>query len=116
MHDTFYFVVVTLVTVGYGDINPSSSYSMCWAMLIIYITFIYFPEMASDINRLLGMQSIYRRNAYVNSEIQHVVVTGNISIQSIRDFTTELFHPDHGSGSNSTNAVVIQNKDPDKEI
>lgn len=59
-------------------------------MLIIYITFIYFPEMASDINRLLGMQSIYRRNAYVNSEIQHVVVTGNISIQSIRDFTTEL--------------------------
>jgi len=80
MHDTFYFVVVTLITVGYGDINPNVSYSMIWTMLIIYITFIYFPNMCSDMLRLLGLQSKYRRNAYVNSEIQHVVVTGNISI------------------------------------
>ena len=116
IHDTFYFVVVTLVTVGYGDINPNFWLSMIWVMLIIFITFIYFPMMCSDMLRLLSLQSKYRRNAYVHSDLRHVVVTGNISIQSIRDFTTELFHEDHGCGSNSTNAVVIQNKDPDKEI
>lgn len=113
-HDALYFVVVTLFTVGYGDINPSSNSSWICTLLLIWITIILMPTQTSDLLRLMRMQSKYKRIDYKSTEIRHVVVTGYISMQAIKNFCDELFHDDHGSLS--TNAVVIQHHDPKPEI
>ena len=61
------------------------------------------------------MQSKYQRNDYKkSSDIEHVVVTGYIGIQAIKNFSEELFHEDHSSMS--TNAVLLQNHDPNADI
>ena len=42
-HDSFYFVIVTLSTVGYGDINPMTQQGMIIALIMLFITLIYIP-------------------------------------------------------------------------
>lgn len=49
-----------------------------------------------------------------SSDIEHVVVTGYIGIQALKNFSDELFHEDHSNMS--TNAVLLQNHDPVAEV
>ena len=43
-NNALYFVIVTLITVGYGDINPSSALSQFIALFIIVITCVIMPQ------------------------------------------------------------------------
>jgi hypothetical protein len=114
-NNALYFVIVTLITVGYGDINPTSQLSMFVACFIIVITCVIIPQQTNELLRLLNMQSEYQRLDYKKStDIEHVVVTGYIGIQAIKNFSDELFHEDHSNMS--TNAVLLQNHDPVAEI
>lgn len=38
--------------------------------------------------------------------IRHILVTGSLSLQSLKNFCDELFHQDHGA--EATNAVILQ--------
>jgi hypothetical protein len=53
----------------------------------------------------MNMQSKYRRTTYKSVEIRHIVVTGYVGLQALKNFCEELFHPDHGNLA--TNAVII---------
>lgn len=46
--------------------------------------------------------------------MEHVVITGFIGLQAIKNFCDELFHEDHDS--NSTNAVLLQPNDPKPDL
>jgi hypothetical protein len=41
--NSLYFVVVTMITVGYGDINPNSNLGMCIAIVMLLITLVVVP-------------------------------------------------------------------------
>jgi len=43
-HDSSYFVVVTLLTVGYGDINPMSYLGKLVVLFIIVFTIVLIPR------------------------------------------------------------------------
>ena len=61
--------------------------------------------------RLIRMQSKYKRKDYKkSSDTEHVVVTGFIELQAIKNFCEELFHEDHDSSF--TDAVLLQPQDP----
>ena len=42
-HTALYFLVVTLITVGYGDINPESSLGQIICLFFFIVTIIYVP-------------------------------------------------------------------------
>ncbi len=115
IHEMIYFVVVTLATVGYGDVVPQSEGGRVAVILLILFTIVLIPMQTNDLIRLMGLQSYYARVIYkYNSEVPHLLVTGYVSVLALKDFSVELFHPDHGSQDKY--AVILQQKDPSVEM
>ena len=110
-NNSLYFVVVTIITVGYGDINPISTLGKIMTVGTLSITLVIIPQQTSELMRLIRMQSKYKRKDYKkSSDTEHVVVTGFIELQAIKNFCEELFHEDHDSSF--TDAVLLQPQDP----
>lgn len=115
-HDSFYFVMVTLSTVGYGDINPTTSQGQVISLIFLFITMIYIPTQTSELLRLVSIKSKFRTAVYPGSESNHVVVTGHVGVNAIQNFCDELFHEEHNNSGQQMNAVLVQDHDPIPEI
>eukprot|EP00744_Colponema_vietnamica_P002453 GILI01003843.1.p1 GENE.GILI01003843.1~~GILI01003843.1.p1 ORF type:complete len:913 (+),score=151.79 GILI01003843.1:165-2741(+) len=110
-----YFVVVTLSTVGYGDIAPVTVTGRMTIIVVIGSALVLIPKQTNELIRLLGLQSVYARRKYnYNPEIPHLVISGSLTYAAVRDFFTELFHPDHGS--QDKNAVLLHPCTPSAEL
>lgn len=79
-HDNLYFVVVTLFTVGYGDIYPSSFLGEMIVIIIILLTIIIIPQQTNELLRLMNLQSRYRRTTYKSVDVRHIIVTGSVGL------------------------------------
>jgi hypothetical protein len=54
----------------------------------------------------MSLKSFYARKIYKSyQEIPHIVISGQITLQALKNFCEELFHPDHGSYDR--HAVII---------
>lgn len=95
-HISCYFVGVTLLTVGYGDITPTCQEGQMTVVLLLLVTLILVPRSTNELLRLMAMQSMYRRLYYKSPEMKHLIVSGTIALTSIRSLCDELFHDDHG--------------------
>ena len=110
-----YFVIVTLSTVGYGEIVPKSSLGRGYVIFVISITLVLIPKQTSELINLMSLQSRYARNFYkANSQIPHIIITGKVKALALKNFCHELLHPDHGS--QDINAVILQEEEPENEM
>lgn len=111
----FYFIVVTLSTVGYGDIYPETDAGQMFITGIIILIIIMIPKQTNELLRLLAMQSVYLRALYrKDPEIPHIVLTGEVKLPALKNFCEELFHEDHGS--QDKHAIILQGNDPAPEM
>ena len=95
-HTWMYYILVTMATVGYGDIAPKSTLGRLLAMSMIAFAFIAGPQMSSSLLEKINEQSIYARALYVKKyKATHVFVCGDISTMALLPFVNELFHEDH---------------------
>ena len=54
-HISCYFVGVTLLTVGYGDINPHSAEAKLVVVIFLLMTLILVPRSTNELLRLMEM-------------------------------------------------------------
>lgn len=96
-HTWMYMVWVTITTVGYGDITPKTTLGRIADMVMIAIAIISVPKITNELIEKMNLQSVYMRSTYYpkNRNSKHVVICGDISSTSLRDFFEELFHEDH---------------------
>ncbi len=114
-HDYIYFVLVSLSTVGYGDINPESSFSKLFIVTLVLGALYYIPKSTNKLIRIMNLKSVYATNKYKprSSESKHVVVTGDLNSLD-ENFFVELFHDDHGE--DQLECVVLGEGNPTGEI
>ena len=102
-----YYVVVSISTVGYGDISPSSDLGRFAAMCIICFAIIFVPQQTNELIEKMGILSVYARRRYKpRANTQHVVICGDLRTTFLNEFFNELFHEDHENMN--LNAVILQ--------
>jgi hypothetical protein len=114
-HDLLYFIVVTISTVGYGDIYPLTEAGRFVIILLIIIAIYLIPKQTNDLIKLINLSSVYSRASYKsNLEVPHIVISGQVRENALKNFCYELFHPDHGT--QDKNAIIVQNDLPSQDM
>ena len=76
----FYATIVTITTVGYGDITPEDTPArMFFSVLIPYVVFYLLASQLMKLTVLMSLKSPYERAVYkINPEVPHIVISGEI--------------------------------------
>ena len=114
-HDVIYFELVTLTTVGYGDITPKVWISRFIIIITVLCLLVVILPLYSKLKILLSLTTKYSRMTYQknSNKTKHVLVLGECSIESYEAFLEELYNADHGQTNYDT---IIMQSNPDKEI
>ena len=73
---TFYFVVITISTVGYGDITPTTIVSQLLVVCMILVSLVLIPGLVSDVQENFKLQQ-QGAGTYVRGRNAFVIVCGN---------------------------------------
>uniref|UniRef100_H3HE03 Uncharacterized protein n=1 Tax=Phytophthora ramorum TaxID=164328 RepID=H3HE03_PHYRM len=105
----FYFTVVTLGTVGYGDNAPQTVPSRLLAIMFIVMGIILFSMEIDNLISLYKLRQIGNPPYTPKPDSKHVLVIGNPSFAQLSAILRELFHADHLSDSDTQQleAVVL---------
>ncbi|CAG5135349.1 unnamed protein product, partial [Candidula unifasciata] len=97
LFEAVYFVIVTLSTVGYGDISPDIWLGQLFMIIMICIAFSFIPRQLEEIGSTWAqrkrMGGDYSKRP--SAKYKHVVVIGTqFTIESVMSFLSEFFeHP-----------------------
>jgi len=110
---SFYYLVVTFSTVGYGDIGPRSAWSQAVVILIIGIGLTIIPAEIGAFVDLMSQTSRYD-GSFKRQRRQHVLVTGHVTDKNIAEFLREFYHKDHGEPGVRT--VILAPEEPNRDL
>jgi len=114
-HEFLYFIITTATTIGYGDIYPLTEYGRIVIIILISVVIIKIPITIIELMSILKNSSIYTRDHYKsNIETPHIIISGQILTEDLKNFCNELFHEDHGQGNK--NVVILSSNTPSNEL
>ncbi len=111
----FYYVIVTMTTIGYGDIFPLSRNSRIVIGFFLIFVIVIMTRQTSNLGELMKRSSKYRRK-YKGEPKKHIIVTGSFNSVIMYRFLKEMFHPDHDMNIKDCKVVVIRNETPSKDM
>ena len=113
-HTWMYFLVVSISTVGYGDISPISTLGRFCAMFFICFAIIFVPQQSNILIEKMNRSSVYARSYYkARGNTKHVLICGDLHSTSLSEFFAELFHEDHENLN--LHAVIMVPEDPSED-
>ena len=114
-HHYLYYTVVSISTVGFGDIYPYTIFGKLILIPFVFIVLTVIQHQINDLIILVGAQSKYARNSYsAKEDLPHILLVGNINTESLKSFCHEFFHPDHGS--QYRHAVILNPRIPPRDL
>mmetsp|Transcript_16259 Transcript_16259/g.26821 ORF Transcript_16259/g.26821 Transcript_16259/m.26821 type:complete len:1041 (-) Transcript_16259:265-3387(-) len=114
-HEAFYFIVVTLSTVGYGDIYATTALSRMYVVAVILTAIVVIPLETSKLVNVIIATSAYS-GAYIPSKSRsHIVVGGIVKALSLKVFLHDFFHQDRGEGRHQ-HVVILRPVEPEPDI
>ena len=116
-HDWIYFVVVTLASVGYGDITPHSTLGRVFDMMMISSAIVMIPTISNELITKMNIESVYVRGRYVCRGVarhHHVVICGDLQSTSTALFLRGIFHKDQSM--DDLHVVFLLSEPPSVEM
>jgi len=113
-HETVYFLVVTLTTVGYGDIHPTSAVGMITVTLVICIGAVLIPYQISVLTSIMSSYSKYKRDLSSSGITGHVICCGHIEYNSLLDFLLEFYQEKYGRLKKEV--IVLSAAEPSPQV
>lgn len=103
-----YYVIVTLSTVGYGDLSPKTIQGRVYTIFMIVIGIIVFTNIIEDLKQDTKRQrgdGSYRPRR----ESRHVIVSGTPTLDDLVHFVAEFYADNRHLSSNTVIVVLIEN-------
>ena len=111
-----YFVMVTMSTVGYGDLAARTDWGRAFMTFFIIIAVAFFASVLPAIVDLTA--SYYQKTQYAKFDTtrvpQHVIVCGHVTAFSAHEFLKDFLHPDRGD--NQTHVLFLHPERPDSNL
>ncbi|PAA89148.1 hypothetical protein BOX15_Mlig020881g2 [Macrostomum lignano] len=115
-HDCFYYMLITMSTVGYGDISPHSVIGKFYIIIFIVVALGLFTSIIPEVSDILTEKKKYRRNrVHLKSGKKHVVVVGKFTCQMMKTFFDDFFHSERASNAREYVAMLGLDE-PDLEL
>lgn len=95
-YHAIYFIIVTISTVGYGDITMHSDWGRAVTLFTILIALLILPAQINNIMELASRRP-YGGKFEVRKVVgsRFVIISGNLSYRTVQDFLSEFYHPSH---------------------
>jgi Ion channel/Calcium-activated BK potassium channel alpha subunit len=106
--NSFYYTIVTLSTVGYGDLTPDTILGRLFSVFMIIVGVIVFSNVIGQIVEHVR----YKRGAgsfVKRANSRHVIVAGCPQLADIVRFTSEFYARARLSSANAKVVVLVQN-------
>ena len=112
-HTSLYFMIVTLTTVGYGDITPTTNAGRAVIMVFLIWSVTLIPFLVGKLSAVMEAVNKFEFVIYRGSE-NHILVIGDVTGDQLGLFLREWFHDD--AHHHSTKVVVVSIKTPDNDL
>ncbi|XP_063713321.1 calcium-activated potassium channel subunit alpha-1-like isoform X2 [Symsagittifera roscoffensis] len=89
-----YMLMVTMSTVGYGDIFPKTTCGRMFITIFILIGFATFASYVPEIVELVSNRKKYGGSYNQERGRKHIVVCGHINYESVSSFIKDFLHED----------------------
>jgi hypothetical protein len=117
--ESYYFTVVTICSVGYGDFSPTNQAARIIIMIYIATAFIMIPIQINKLEQLITMNSKYRTFYHHRPNENHIILCGHVNDKQklIRIFR-EFFHSDHlmNNYNLEINICILCTSEPNDEV
>lgn len=111
--ESMYFLIVTITTIGYGDISPTTKESKIIIIFIIAIGVAVFASFGPAMVEMFKKSPPYMLE-YDDSKSSHVVVCGYINTSTVSNFMRDFLHPENED--HETTAVFLNTIPPPEEL
>jgi len=109
-----YFLMVTMSTVGYGDITCGTSLGRVVQLMFLAVGLALFASVLPEILELLGSQSKWAGTYHGDKGKRHIVVCGHITYESVSHFLKDFLHEDREDVD--VEVVFLHRAEPDLEF
>ncbi|XP_056020344.1 calcium-activated potassium channel subunit alpha-1-like isoform X3 [Ostrea edulis] len=92
--ECMYFLLVTMSTVGYGDVGAKTVLGKIFIVLFIMISIGMFASWIPEIADILGRRQKYGGCYKKERGKKHIVVCGHITFDSVSNFLKDFLHKD----------------------
>nr|XP_045616692.1 calcium-activated potassium channel slowpoke-like isoform X31 [Procambarus clarkii] len=109
-----YFLIVTMSTVGYGDVYCHTVFGRTFLVFFLLVGLAIFASCIPEIIDLVGTRSKYGGTLKNERGRRHIVVCGHITYESVSHFLKDFLHEDREDVD--VEVVFLHRKPPDLEL
>ncbi|KAH9096851.1 hypothetical protein LEN26_017260 [Aphanomyces euteiches] len=96
MYNACYLVVITIATLGYGDLAPKSDNAKVVVIVLIGFTGVFLPLQISRFSDILNRETEYDQAFTLQKEKHpHILICGEVNSGALDFFLRQFLHPDN---------------------